>query len=272
MCPRDGQLRLGQQSRFREHLGERGQHGARLGWLALPVERLPVVQQAAVAVKAAREPLDQVAHRLVRARQIQPLDAAPHDLVQRPVHQPVVVTDGVRGNADRRPVVARCRGVIRPVEQTVGHLELRHRLLLGLGQLGDGVRIGLSRQAQLQPFAGKIAPLPKRPAAAQPRFARQVRIRVALQNNVKMPQRVAEQVGGLESARIRQPVKLPQPQLAQRHVGQLGRRVAGMADEQALQPLHRIGQPVFSNVQVGDFQQCRAAPVGRDIGGQVLLV
>ena len=63
-----------------------------------------------------------------------------------------------------------------------------------------------------------------------------------------MSQCVAEQVGGLEAARIRQPVKLPQPQLAQCHVSQFGRRVAGMADEQPLQPLHRIGQSVYSNV------------------------
>ena len=53
---------------------------------------------------------------------------------------------------------------------------------------------------------------------------------------------------------------------------QSGRGIAGVADEQALQPLDRIAQLVFFNVKINNFQQRRAAPVRRNIGGQILLV
>ena len=213
-----------------------------------------------------------MAHSPVGAGQVVLLDAAAHDLVERLVYELVLESDRVGGDADRRPIRARRRGVLLPMEQAVGHLELCHGLFPRPRQPADRVRVGLLREAQLKFLAGKAAPFPKRPAPPEPRFAHQIRLGVALQYDVEMPQRLAEQVGGLEATRVRQPVKLPQPQLAQREVSQPGRRVTGVADEQALQPLYRVGQPVFLDVKIDNFQQRRATPVGRDVGGQVSLV
>ncbi|GIT13118.1 MAG: hypothetical protein CM1200mP34_5240 [Verrucomicrobiales bacterium] len=79
-----------------------------------------------------------------------------------------------------------------------------------------------------------------------------------------MPQRLAEQVGGLE-ALASGARKTAAAELAQREVSQPGRRVTGVADEQALQPLYRVGQPVFLDVKIDNFQQRRATPVGREL-------